>query len=1465
MRAENGETDSDWSDASDAVSTNAETVTPTCTLNTGDIWCGVLTVEAESTTQDGFGGPTGDLSDKTFRVGGRNYAIEQVTVENSTSPNPGFLNFSLDRVLTAADRARLVLHVDDSSDTFAFSAATIFTFSYTWTGTSLDWSSETFVTLRLRLAPQEPGKPTNLMAEADGGTRIALSWDAPADDGGSAITGYRIEVSDDAGSNWDDLVDDTGNDGTNYTHTGLSPGDTRHYRVSAINAEGASVASDVADATTMREDPAADASLSALDVTRSGGVPVPLHPAFDSDETDYEASVANAVNEVTVAATANVAGATLEYLDGDGTEIADADTNTPGREVALEVGDTVFKVKVTAEDTTTTKTYTVTVTRRAPGAEGEWRLMDVESSAAGGVTARAEVFHAGRWGTVCSDGIRDRDFKVFNYDADGNLFEDTVTDSEGNQVQVLSETEYDNEAAVLICQDRGYDNGEYHGKYKYGPGEVPDHQDADYWPAGSTYSGAATPIWIDDLRCVNGDSALTGTAALPGEMSHCSYAGWGLHNCTHKEDAVVRCWNEEGSIEADASHAVGPLTASFADLPSRHEGTAFTFRIEFSEDVAVSVAEMRDHALTVTGGTVTGAAQVDGRADLWSITVTPSGADEVTISLLPGRDCSETGAVCTADGRQLSTGLGQIVAGPPVVLLTASFEDLPAAHDGETAFTFRVAFSEDIGISYRSLREDAFAVTGGRVTRGRRVDDRRDLFEMTVEPDGGGDVAITLPAGRDCGVSGAICTKGENRRQLTNTPAATVAGPAEESGPAPLTASFVDVPAAHDGETAFTLRMAFSEPLSWMNGRRLREDVVAVAGGRATKAGRVNRRRDLWQLTVEPDSLADVTVTLAAGAACDSPAAVCTKDGRALSNTISTVVRGPVTVSVADARAREGEDASIDFAVSLSRAASEQVTVAYATADGSATAGADYTRTSGTLRFAPGETAKTVRVPVLDDVVDEGEETFTLRLSAASGAVIADGEATGTIVNSDPLSKAWMARFGRSVATHVLDAVGERLQGGASQTWVRLGGYRIGGGAGASEALARLAPRPRLWDEAAEADPVGRYVTLDQLLLGSAFHLASPADDDAFGPRLSAWGQVAASGFGGGEGRLSLNGTVTTTTLGVDGLWKRWLTGVALAYSEGDGSYTQAETGGGDLGSSLTSIHPYVAYPLSDQVRLWGVAGYGDGKFRLGGAHTRVTGLSMTMGAVGIHGTLLEASPQGGLQLALRSDVLWLRMDAAAVEDMVATEADVSRLRLVLEGSRPFALAAGGQLIPSLEVGLRHDGGDAETGSGVEVGARLRYASSWGLSIEASVRGLLAHEAADYTEWGASGALRFDPGRQGRGLTASITPTWGSPASGMFRLWGQPGGGGLAVDNTLAASPAGRLDAELGYGLAALRGRGLLTPYVRAALVEGDSQTWHLGARLALAASLTFSVEASRHQRQGVAAHDLALRALVPW
>ena len=111
------------------------------------------------------------------------------------------------------------------------------------------------------------------------------------------------------------------------------------------------------------------------------------------------------------------------------------------------------------------------------------------------------------------------------------------------------------------------------------------------------------------------------------------------------------------------------------------------------------------------------------------------------------------------------------------------------------------------------------------------------------------------------------------------------------------------------------------------------------------------------------------------------------------------------------------------FKVTLSRAASGTVTVDYATADGTATAGADYTAASDTLTFAAGETAKTVSVTVLDDSHNEGTETMTLTLSNASGARIADATATGTIENSDLMPAAWLARFGRTVAEQVVDAV----------------------------------------------------------------------------------------------------------------------------------------------------------------------------------------------------------------------------------------------------------------------------------------------------------------------------------------------------------------------------------------------------------------------------------------------------------
>ena len=887
-------------------------------------------------------------------------------------------------------------------------------------------------------------------------------------------------------------------------------------------------------------------------------------------------------------------------------------------------------------------------------------------------------------------------------------------------------------------------------------------------------------------------------------------------------------WSETKTARAGGRS----LRAWFESPPERHDGKKrVKVRVAFSEAVDGTPENVGEHGVDVEGGRVTSVRPVGGDAPggagnrsaggrnagredrevVWEFEIEPDSDGDVTVSLDAGRPCGEPGAICTADGRSLSEGIATTVEGPEAPApLTAAFEDMPEAHDGESAFRFRVAFSENIGISYRSLREDAFAVTGGRVTRGRRVDDRRDLFEMTVEPDGDGEVTVTLPAGRECSVSGAICTKGENRRQLTNAPTATVAGPAVESGAAGLTARFARVPLEHDGTTAFKLRIAFSEAIR-MSGRRLRSDVVAVAGGRATKAGRVNRRKDLWKLKVRPDSLADVTVTLAAGAACDSPEAVCTKGEprRRLTNTISATVRGPVAVSVADARAREGEDETIDFAVSLSRAASGQVTVAYATADGTATAGEDYTRASGKLKFAPGETEKTVRVPVLDDVVDEGEETFRLRLSAASGARIADGVATGTIVNSDPLQKMWLSRFGRTVAGQVVDAVAGRLSGPTGGSQVTLGGQGIdlsapsadtvdarrtlAGALGAQRGAedddplagpgAWEAPRAGSWDDPETGGTV-RGMTGRELLLGSSFHLAA-GGGEAGGPGYAAWGRMAVGGFDAEapaeEGTVRLDGEVTTGIFGADAQWERWLAGVALSVSEGDGSFDQPDVDSGTVESSLTSVNPYVRYEASDRLSVWGLLGYGTGDMTMTQAArgeraemvTR-TDISMRLGAAGARGVLLEAGEDGGIDLALRGDAFLVQMDWEKVSNETDTRADASRLRLVLEGGRSFALGPGAVLTPALELGLRHDGGDAETGTGVEVGGRIRYTDAGsGLTVEANARKLVAHEDSGYEEWGAGGSVRLDPGASGRGLSLRLAPVWGTPSSGVERLCGR--------------------------------------------------------------------------------------------
>ena len=823
--------------------------------------------------------------------------------------------------------------------------------------------------------------------------------------------------------------------------------------------------------------------------------------------------------------------------------------------------------------------------------------------------------------------------------------------------------------------------------------------------------------------------------------------------------------------------------------------------------------------------------------------------------------------------------------------LTGQVEATPATHDGETPFTFRLVLSEDIANSDVDVRDSAFEVTGGSVTGASRVDGRSDLWEITVTPDGTGNIAIVLAANRACGTAGALCTA--DGRMLTTAwlgsvtaqpGTGTATTPADEEGAAPLTAQFVDVPAEHDGESKFRFRLVFSDEIfegtEPFDKNKAVRNALDITGGAAKESRRVDKTEfDEYWIGVRPSGNGPVTISLSPASSCSTSSVTCTPDGRKLSAAISARVEGPPGLSVADAEVQEGPGAALAFAVTLDRSTSAAVQVDYATRDGSAQAGSDYTASSGTLSFAPGETAKTVTVAVLDDSHDEGSETLTLVLSNPSGAYIEDGEATGTIENTDHMPQAWLGRLGRTVAEQVLDAVAERIRSAPQAGMqVTVAGQRIGAAqAPDADALEEAEAQARLEDfstwlrgEACRDDPGAggdcpartrsREVTARELLTGSSFALTTGADGIG-GGLVSLWGRGAVSSFDGREGDLSLSGEVTGAMLGADWTRERSTLGLMLSHARGEGSYRGADSG--KVSSTVTGLYPYGRYALSDRVTVWGAAGYGAGTLTLTpeDGEALKTDMDLMMAAAGLRGVVVEAPAEGGPELAVKTDAMAVRTSSEATGggaggNLAAATADVTRLRLRLEGTWRGLEIGTGTLVPRLEIGVRHDGGDAETGFGLDLGGGLAWSDpGTGLRAEVSGRGLLTHESAGFRDLGFSGALAWDPTPgSDRGPSLTLSQTMGvSAQGGADALLGRTTLAGLAANDNGDELENRRLELNLGYGFPAFGDRFTSTPEVGFGMSAGHrdySLAWRLvrDRRRGDIGSLEFSLEARRRE-----------------
>ena len=756
---------------------------------------------------------------------------------------------------------------------------------------------------------------------------------------------------------------------------------------------------------------------------------------------------------------------------------------------------------------------------------------------------------------------------------------------------------------------------------------------------------------------------------------------------------------------------------------------------------------------------------------------------------------------------------------------------------------------------------------------------------LTAVPDSlneGAGETVTIALGAvETNADGGAAASGSLRFTITDDddplPAVTVtAGPGVAEGTA----------------AAFTLRVS-PVPVSALSVRYAVSDAdgsdFLASGDEGAKTLTIGA--DEWPKTVSVPTVqdttdetnGDVTLRLAAGAGYQlgspSSAMVTVSDDDA-----TTLPK----LSISDARGAEG--APMQFTIMLSPASEKAVRVRMdvrnATPPSARWQSYDYTYVYYDVEFAPGEKTQSRWVYIYNDAHDEGEETFEVVLSRAEGAVITDAVGVGTITNSDPLPAAYLARFGRTVAEQALKGIAGRLSAprtpGVQGT---LAGRALTFGPTSGTGEVVDPPGDGLGLDGPESQ--SPTLTAEEALLGSRFTLTGPAD--ATGGTTAFWGRASRSTFDGterGDGTaITLDGTVTTALLGADYARGDWLFGLTLTQSTAEGTYATpgedrscadpegghcaVRAGDGDLEAQLTAAVPYAALDATPHLKLWGAAGRGAGEVTLKTQEARYRAdTDWTLAAAGLRGTVLTPPPEGsGPALALTADALWTRTASDRTRDLAASRSDVTRLRLGVEGRYRFGFDGESQLTPRLEAGVRHDGGDAETGLGVELGGGLAWsAPTLGLTLDLSGRTLIAHEDDDLDDRGLAAALTFDPRPESaRGPSLSLRQNFGDRAEGGLDALFAPDPLAERTESTATA----RWTLEGAWGFSALGGRFTASPHATLGLSPDTRETtlgWRLTPAAPAAPDLTVGVKATRREDDlEPPAHTVGVEATVRW
>ena len=488
-----------------------------------------------------------------------------------------------------------------------------------------------------------------------------------------------------------------------------------------------------------------------------------------------------------------------------------------------------------------------------------------------------------------------------------------------------------------------------------------------------------------------------------------------------------------------------------------------------------------------------------------------------------------------------------------------------------------------------------------------------------------------------------------------------------------------------------------------------------------------------------------------------------------------------------------------------------------------------------------------------------------------------------------------LAAVGRGLLAGAANTIGARLEMGGYGPHFSVGGRRIAplgldaatsnlangdlAGSdpfhpwrGASDPMRSTFPNDGGWSNGGHR--AGAAPGSSRLLHGTAFEMPLVG-----GPKRNSswamWGAADFQSFSGKPEEGGYDGSMSTAYLGVDGRGDAWVAGASVSRTRAESDYDfesragtdNATSGKGTVSTDLTVFHPYAQWSLGEKGRAWVMGGFGTGEAELereGADSPQPSDMAVTMGMAGVR---VELGRPGGVDFALRGDVGSAQLETkdglGALDEL---QVSAQRARIGLETSLPLVVEDGSALTPFLDVGARVDGGDGQTGTGVEVAAGIRFGGK-SVRFEAKGRTLVMHEGEtddDYSETGGSATLMVAPGTNGRGLSLSLSPHWGASADSTDQLW----------RNNSAVSPRDfhKVDASwgvagrIGYGLPMKQRQGTVTPFGEVNVAGEEQQRTKVGIRYAIDrlggdSPMRFEFSGERVEREHGAEHRVMFTA----